>query len=92
MRYLFLETKALTWTPVGDVFDVTHKADSHGQGNSYNVFAGKGGSRILKKSGIEVEYAVADYRVLSDKERKMLEDRHAFSCVSLCLRFCSPGC
>ncbi|KAF5357056.1 hypothetical protein D9756_006867 [Leucocoprinus leucothites] len=62
----------------GDIFDVTHKADSYGPGKSYNVFAGKDGSRGLGKSSLKVEDAVADYSVLDEKERKVLDDWHSF--------------
>jgi predicted heme/steroid binding protein len=62
----------------GYIFDVTHKTDSYGPGKSYNVFAGKDGSRGLGKSSLKVEDAVADYSVLDEKERKVLDDWHAF--------------
>lgn len=63
---------------IGDVFDVTHKADSYGKGKSYNIFAGKDGSRGLGKSSLKPEDAVADYSVLDEKERKVLDDWHSF--------------
>ena len=66
----------------GDIFDVTHKADSYGPGKSYNVFAGKDGSRGLGKSSLKVEDAVADYSTLGAPEKKVLDDWHSFfSCV-----------
>jgi len=66
----------------GDIFDVTHKADSYGPGKSYNIFAGKDGSRGLGKSSLKVEDAVADYSTLGAPEKKVLDDWHSFfSCV-----------
>jgi predicted heme/steroid binding protein len=74
----------LTWICAGDVFDVSHKRDSYGPGQSYNVFAGKDGSRGLGKSSLKLEDAVPDYSMLDEKERKVLDDWHAFfSCVAL---------
>ena len=68
----------------GDIFDVTHKADSYGPGKSYNIFAGKDGSCGLGKSSLKVEDAVADYSTLGVPERKVLDDWHSFfSCVYL---------
>ncbi|KAF9444174.1 cytochrome b5 [Macrolepiota fuliginosa MF-IS2] len=64
----------------GDIFDVTHKADSYGKGKSYNIFAGKDGSRGLGKSSLKLEDAVADYSVLDEAERKVLDDWHSFFC------------
>lgn len=57
---------------------MTHKADSYGKGKSYNIFAGKDGSRGLGKSSLKEEDAVADYSVLDEKERKVLDDWHSF--------------
>ncbi|KAL9715556.1 hypothetical protein Ac2012v2_002216 [Leucoagaricus gongylophorus] len=62
----------------GDIFDVTHKADSYGPGKSYNIFAGKDGSRGLGKSSLKIEDAVADYSTLSTEEQKVLDDWHSF--------------
>lgn len=62
----------------GDIFDVTHKADSYGPGKSYNIFAGKDGSRGLGKSSLKIEDAVADYSTLSTEEKKVLDDWHSF--------------
>ncbi|XP_006457619.1 hypothetical protein AGABI2DRAFT_139898 [Agaricus bisporus var. bisporus H97] len=62
----------------GDIFDVSHKADSYGKGHSYNIFAGKDGSRGLGKSSLKSEDAIADYSTLDDKERKVLDDWHSF--------------
>ena len=61
---------------------MTHKADSYGPGKSYNIFAGKDGSRGLGKSSLKVEDAVADYSTLGAPEKKVLDDWHSFfSCV-----------
>ena len=60
------------------MFDVTHKADVYGPSRSYSVFAGKDGSRGLGMSSLKVEDAVADYSTLDDKDRKVLDDWHAF--------------
>ncbi|KAF9241859.1 cytochrome b5 [Melanogaster broomeanus] len=62
----------------GDVFDVTRKQDVYGKGKSYNIFAGKDGSRGLGKSSLKVEDAVPDYSVLPENEMKVLDDWHAF--------------
>ncbi|KAF9447905.1 cytochrome b5 [Macrolepiota fuliginosa MF-IS2] len=64
----------------GDIFDVTHKADSYGKGKSYNIFAGKDGSRGLGKSSLKPEDAVADYSTLDESERKVLDDWYSFFC------------
>ncbi|CAA7263468.1 unnamed protein product [Cyclocybe aegerita] len=62
----------------GTIFDVTHKSDVYGAGKSYNIFAGKDGSRGLGMSSLKPEDAVADYSTLDEKDRKVLEDWHAF--------------
>ncbi|KAI5118880.1 hypothetical protein M0805_003555 [Coniferiporia weirii] len=62
----------------GDVFDVTKKKDMYGPGKSYNIFAGKDGSRGLGMSSLKDEDAVPDYTTLSDTDRKVLDDWHAF--------------
>ncbi|KXN82262.1 putative steroid-binding protein 3 [Leucoagaricus sp. SymC.cos] len=62
----------------GDIFDVSHKADSYGPGKSYNIFAGKDGSRGLGRSSLKTEDAVADYSVLDEKEMKVLNEWHSF--------------
>jgi hypothetical protein len=62
----------------GDVFDVTRKRDVYGKGASYNIFAGKDGSRGLGKSSLKVEDAVSDYSTLPDNEMKVLDDWHSF--------------
>jgi membrane-associated progesterone receptor component len=60
------------------VFDVTRKADTYGPGKSYNLFAGKDGSRALGMSSLKPEDAVPDYSALEPKERKVLDDWHGF--------------
>ncbi|KAH7888912.1 cytochrome b5 [Phlebopus sp. FC_14] len=62
----------------GDVFDVTRKKDVYGKGASYNIFAGKDGSRGLGKSSLNVEDAVPDYSTLPANEMKVLDDWHSF--------------
>ncbi|KAF8882711.1 cytochrome b5 [Infundibulicybe gibba] len=58
--------------------DVSHKIDVYGPGKSYNVFAGKDGSRGLGMSSLKPEDAVPDYSVLDEKDMKVLDDWHAF--------------
>ncbi|KII92983.1 hypothetical protein PLICRDRAFT_104216 [Plicaturopsis crispa FD-325 SS-3] len=60
------------------VFDVSHKHDVYGQGKSYNVFAGKDGSKGLGMSSLKLEDAVPDYSGLDEKDLKVLNDWHAF--------------
>ncbi|EIW83107.1 cytochrome b5 [Coniophora puteana RWD-64-598 SS2] len=62
----------------GDVFDVTRKADVYGPGKSYNIFAGKDGSKGLGMSSLKVEDAVPDWSGLPDNEKKVLDDWHSF--------------
>ncbi|KAJ7032183.1 cytochrome b5 [Mycena alexandri] len=62
----------------GTVFDVTPKADVYGAGRSYNIFAGKDGSKGLGMSSLKEEDAVPDYRELNEGNRKVLDDWHAF--------------
>jgi hypothetical protein len=62
----------------GTVFDVTHKSDVYGPGKSYNIFAGKDGSKGLGMSSLKTEDAVPDYSTLEEKDRKTLDDWHAF--------------
>ena len=67
----------------GDVFDVTRKSDVYGPGKTYNIFAGKDGSRGLGMSSLKPEDAVPDYSTLLENEKKVLDDWHGFfSCVS----------
>ena len=64
--------------PPGTIFDVTHKAEVYGRGRSYNIFAGKDGSRGLGKSSLKLEDAVADYSDLDEKDKKVLDDWYSF--------------
>ncbi|KAF9257217.1 cytochrome b5 [Marasmius fiardii PR-910] len=62
----------------GTVFDVTQKKDVYGAGKSYNIFAGKDGSRGLGMSSLKPEDAVPDFSVLDEKDMKTLNDWHEF--------------
>lgn len=62
----------------GDVFDVTRKQDVYGKGGSYNIFAGKDGSKGLGMSSLDPEDAVPDYSALPENEMKVLDDWHSF--------------
>ncbi|KAJ6480478.1 cytochrome b5 [Mycena vitilis] len=62
----------------GTVFDVSAKADVYGPGRSYSIFAGKDGSKGLGMSSLKEEHAVPDYSELSEADRKVLDDWHAF--------------
>ncbi|KAJ7232644.1 progesterone binding protein [Mycena haematopus] len=62
----------------GTVFDVSAKADVYGQGRSYNIFAGKDGSKGLGMSSLKEEHAVPDYGDLEESDRKVLDDWHGF--------------
>jgi membrane-associated progesterone receptor component len=63
---------------IGTIFDVSAKADVYGLGKSYNIFAGKDGSKGLGLSSLKEEDAVADYSGLDEKDRKVLDDWHSF--------------
>lgn len=63
---------------LGTVFDVSSKSDVYGAGKSYNIFAGKDGSKGLALSSLDPENAVADYRGLGVKEMGVLDDWHSF--------------
>ena len=66
----------------GTVFDVSRKRETYGPGGSYALFAGKDASRALGLSSLKPEDAVADWSTLEDKDRKTLDDWHAFfTCV-----------
>jgi membrane-associated progesterone receptor component len=67
-----------TFQFLGSIFDVSHKADVYGPGKSYNVFAGKDGSKGLGMSSLKPEHAIADYSGLSDADRKVLDDWYVF--------------
>ncbi|TFK67153.1 cytochrome b5 [Pluteus cervinus] len=62
----------------GTIFDVSHKRDVYGAGKSYNIFAGKDGSKGLGKSSLNPEDAVADYSDLDEGARKVLDDWYIF--------------
>jgi hypothetical protein len=65
------------------VFDVSRKRETYGPGGSYSIFAGKDGSRGLGLSSLKPEDAVPDWSTLEPKDRKTLDDWHAFfTCVS----------
>ena len=64
--------------PTGTVFDVTRKADVYGSGKSYNIFAGKDGSKGLGMSSLKDEHAIPDFSDLPPAERKVLDDWHMF--------------
>ncbi|KAL5528728.1 hypothetical protein ACEPAF_7865 [Sanghuangporus sanghuang] len=62
----------------GTVFDVTNKREMYGPGKSYNIFAGKDGSRGLGMSSLKEADADPDYSTLPPSERKVLDDWHSF--------------
>ncbi|KAJ7244863.1 cytochrome b5 [Mycena rebaudengoi] len=62
----------------GTVFDVSAKVDVYGAGKSYNIFAGKDGSKGLGMSSLKPEHAIPDYSELNDADKKVLDDWHAF--------------
>ncbi|OAX41140.1 cytochrome b5 [Rhizopogon vinicolor AM-OR11-026] len=62
----------------GIIFDVTRKSDVYGPGKSYNIFAGKDGSKGLGKSSLNLEDAVPDYSDLPENEKKVLDDWFSF--------------
>jgi hypothetical protein len=69
------------------VFDVTKKRDTYGKGGSYSLFAGKDASRALGLSSLKPEDAVPDWSTLEEKDRKTLDDWHAFFTCVLCPPF-----
>ncbi|KAF8814815.1 cytochrome b5 [Phlegmacium glaucopus] len=71
-------TKPILVAIKGTIFDVSAKIDVYGPGKSYNVFAGKDGSRGLGLSSLKAEDAVADYTGLDEKDMKVLNDWHSF--------------
>ncbi|TDL24288.1 cytochrome b5 [Rickenella mellea] len=62
----------------GTIFDVTAKVEMYGPGKSYNIFAGKDGSRGLGMSSLKPEDAVPDYSTLDENDMKVLDDWHSF--------------
>lgn len=57
---------------------MSRKADVYGPGKSYNVFAGKDGSKGLGMSSLKPQDAVADYKGLDEKEMKTLDEWYEF--------------
>lgn len=68
----------LCFDSLGTVFDVSRKRETYGVGGSYNVFAGKDGSRGLGMSSLKTEDAVPDYSTLPESDMKVLNDWHSF--------------
>jgi len=62
----------------GTIFDVTHKKDVYGPEGSYNVFAGKDGSKGLGMSSLKLENAIPDWSDLPTNEIKVMNDWHEF--------------
>lgn len=62
----------------GTVFDVSNKKEMYGPGASYNLFAGKDGSRGLGLSSLKPEDAVPDWSTLGEAEKKVLDQWHGF--------------
>ncbi|KAG2154349.1 cytochrome b5 [Suillus bovinus] len=60
------------------VFDVTRKSDVYGPGKSYNIFAGRDGSKGLGMSSLNPEDAVPDYSDLPENEKNVLNDWFLF--------------
>ena len=54
------------------------KREMYGPGKSYNIFAGKDGSKGLGLSSLKDEDAIPDYSTLPPTEMKVLDDWHAF--------------
>lgn len=63
---------------LGTVFDVSRKRETYGPGGSYNVFAGKDGSKGLGMSSLKTDDAIPDYSTLSEADMKVLNDWHGF--------------
>lgn len=87
LRLSLSHDRALThaYTCIGTVFDVSRKRETYGPGGSYAVLAGKDGSRALGLSSLKPEDAVADWSTLEEKDRKTLDDWHAFFTCVCCL-------
>ena len=62
----------------GTVFDVSNKAQMYGPGASYNIFAGKDGSRGLGMSSLKPEDAVPDWSTLDPASKATLDQWHGF--------------
>lgn len=63
----------------------------YGPGKSYNIFAGKDGSKGLGKSSLKPEDAVPDYSDLPETEMKVLNDWHTFFTYALSPSICVCG-
>ncbi|KAG8932473.1 hypothetical protein FRC02_001097 [Tulasnella sp. 418] len=63
----------------GTVFDVSHKRDVYGPPTgSYRIFAGKDASKAFGLSSLKPEDAVPDWSDLEPKDKKTLDEWHAF--------------
>ena len=69
------------------MFDVSLKRDVYGKGGSYSLFSGKDASRALGLSSLKPEDAVPDWSTLEEKDRRTLNEWHAFF---MCVVFLSP--
>lgn len=73
--------RSLTQYCTGTVFDVSNKKEMYGAGASYNIFAGKDGSRGLGLSSLKPEDAVPDWSTLGEAEKKVLDQWYGFFSV-----------
>lgn len=62
----------------GRVFDVSAKREMYGQGQGYNVFAGRDASKGLGMSSLDPKDAVPDYSALSEAQMKTLDQWESF--------------
>ncbi|KAF8310260.1 cytochrome b5 [Clavulina sp. PMI_390] len=62
----------------GTVFDVSNKREMYGPGASYNIFAGKDGSRGLGMSSLDPANAVPDWSPLEGPQKATLDQWHSF--------------
>lgn len=76
--YILHITNLHSPTHPGTIFDVTHKREMYGPGKSYNIFAGKDGSKGLGMSSLKTQDAISDYSTLDEKDRKVLDDWFEF--------------
>lgn len=60
------------------MFDVTNKKEMYGPGASYNLFAGKDGSRGLGLSSLNPDDAVPDWSTLEPAAKATLDQWHGF--------------
>jgi membrane-associated progesterone receptor component len=77
-KVVTIVTSVIAHRGIGTVFDVSRKADVYGKGKSYNLFAGKDGSKGLGMSSLKPEHAIPDYSELDVKDMKVLDDWHGF--------------